>query len=380
MKNRAKLIVLLALCLVADGLAKAKPKTDYVVRLKMPVNNKQATVGGIAFSIVDLDSNKILVKNINRPVRLQTTKAGIRIEDREQGLDLIAKSLLFEGLGALELDGRLLVGLLEVRQDDRGNLLAVNRLDLDRYLKGLLGVEMSPSWPLEALKAQAVAARTYALRKLIAHQDELFDMSTTTLDQVYKGISAEGQRTMQAVDATHGQVLTYKGELAETLFHACCGGHTLPARSVFGGNVPYLVAVEDRYCAGCWGEKWNVEVTFRELNKQLRKVFAKKGWQGPIKKAVVQKKSGKNIQLLVVGNLRLKLSKVELRKLLGVKKIKSNNFDIQVRGKKIVFQGNGRGHGVGLCQWGARRMAEKKKSYKEILKKYYPKTKMVQMY
>jgi stage II sporulation protein D (peptidoglycan lytic transglycosylase) len=353
--------------------ANAKSGQAYSVRLAVASSIKSVLVEGQHLTILDGDVRDVLVKESKKAIKLTADPAGIVISGHSQR----PRSVILWAKSGLKVNGRLLVGRVEVLVRKSG-LLVINRLDLERYLTGLLGAEMSSSWPIEALKAQAVAARTFALRRCLERENDDFDLSTSTLDQVYKGIAKEAASTQKAVSATSGEVLTHGGMPAEALFHSCCGGRTRSAKEVFGNKVAYLGAVKDPYCAIYKSPDWKVRVTFEDLKKKLMR---RKGWSGTLSRVVKATSPGGFRATRIVGkSAELRLSNHELRVVVGSDVLLSSEFDFEVEGDSLVFRGRGRGHGVGMCQWGARGMAEKGKDYKAILNKYYSGAELRKLY
>ena len=149
-----------------------------------------------------------------------------------------------------------------------GSLNVVNAVPVDQYVKGVIPNESPASWPQAALRAQAVAARSYALSVQVDGNG--FDLYDTVSSQVYEGLSSETAATNQAASATRGQVLTYGGEIAETFFSACSGGHTESVQNVFfGPPVPYLVGVPDPYDGACPLHSWTLEFSGPEISSKL---------------------------------------------------------------------------------------------------------------
>lgn len=152
-------------------------------------------------------------------------------------------------------------------ESDAGSLNIVNALALEQYVKGVMPNEVPPSWPTEELKAQALAVRSIALTGDVGGNG--FDLYSDTRSQVYEGLESEYDRTNQAVDATRGQVVMYGGEVAQTLYSACSGGHTESAVNVFGSPVPYLVGVPDPYDYYCPLHKWTLDFSGAEISSRL---------------------------------------------------------------------------------------------------------------
>jgi stage II sporulation protein D len=162
-------------------------------------------------------------------------------------------------------------GALEVvpSESDTGSLEVVNALPVDQYVKGVIPNEMPSSWPLEALRAQAVAARSYALSVQVGGND--FDVYDNTSSQVYKGLESETPHSNLAATSTNGQVLMYQGKIAQTYFSACSGGHTESVQNVFfGPPVPYLVGVPDPYDYYCPLHSWTLRFSESQISAKLR--------------------------------------------------------------------------------------------------------------
>ena len=167
-------------------------------------------------------------------------------------------------------------------ESDAGALNIVNALALEQYVKGVMPNEVPPSWPTEELKAQAVAVRSIALTGDVGGNG--FDLYSDTRSQVYGGLESEYASTNDAVAATRGQVVMYGGEVAQTLYSACSGGHTESAVNVFGSPVPYLVGVPDPYDYYCPLHKWTLDFTGPEISSRLGAYL-----QGKLKQVVIVK-------------------------------------------------------------------------------------------
>lgn len=152
-------------------------------------------------------------------------------------------------------------------ESDAGSLNIVNALAIEQYAKGVMPNEVPPSWPIEQLKAQSVAVRSIAITGDVGGNG--FDLYADTRSQVYEGLESEYARTNQAVAATRGQVVTYKGEVAQTFYSACSGGHTESVENVFGTAIPYLVGVPDPYDYYCPLHKWTLEFSGPEISSRL---------------------------------------------------------------------------------------------------------------
>ncbi|SMC84468.1 SpoIID/LytB domain-containing protein [Papillibacter cinnamivorans] len=163
-------------------------------------------------------------------------------------------------------------GGFEYRRVSGGYITVINVLPMQDYIKGVIPYEMSPSWPLEALKAQAVCARTYAVKSNSKHAKDGFDLCNTTDCQVYKGTNSANAVTDQAVDETCGMFVCYGGSLAETVYFSCDGGATEDVQNVWGTSYPYLMGVEDPFepVEKISGYYWNVTYTLDQLTALLK--------------------------------------------------------------------------------------------------------------
>jgi stage II sporulation protein D len=240
-------------------------------------------------------------------------------------------------------------------------LLAVNHVDLEQYLYSVLGAEMSTTFPAEALKAQAVAARTYALYRRQSAQKKLFDVDATQSSQVYRGLSSEANTTQSAVNATLGQVMTYQGKPILAAFHSASGGHTENVEDIWTDKVPYLRGVAD-YDLGTPGNEWNKVISLSELSKSLK--------VSNVKSIAIDKTTqfGSVLSLKVSGDTETSLAGKEIRTAL---KLRSLRFTVTPSLEGFVFKGRGYGHALGMSQWGAYKLAERGMKYSSILSHYY---------
>lgn len=257
-----------------------------------------------------------------------------------------------------------------------GGITAVNYVPLDQYLYSVVGAEMPASWNLEALKSQAVAARSYALYQRQNSANTVFDLGDTTAWQVYGGLAKEAPSTRAAVDATAGQVLTYQGQIIDAVFHSCAGGYTENVEDVWSSPLPYLRAVPspDRDFPEC---QWSpITFTASELGSQL-------GYNGTITSVEVQRHPhGRVIALVLDGTAgSMSVKGEDVRDLLG---LKSTLFSIEAERGQVAsagdvpssptsfrISGSGNGHGIGLSQYGAYKLAQQNWNYQQILLHYY---------
>ncbi|MFN4032192.1 MAG: SpoIID/LytB domain-containing protein [Fimbriimonadales bacterium] len=259
-----------------------------------------------------------------------------------------------------------------------GKLLTINWVALDDYLKATLPREMPPNFHPEALKAQAVAARSFTFRRLNRYRQWGYDLCDHAPCQVYGGVEAEHPNTNAAVDATGGEVLLFEGRVIEAVYTGNCGGHTAPIEIAMHNArpLPYLAGVPDTdpsskpYCGVAPNSTWELTLTREELQRR----FPQAGRIHELRLAQ-RAHSGHALQIAIQGDRAIvTLSGAEFRSALGALNIRSLAFEIQPQpdGWKLVGQGSG--HGAGMCQWGAQGRALAGQNYRQILEAYYPGT------
>lgn len=262
-------------------------------------------------------------------------------------------------------------------------LTAVNYVDLEYYLYSVLGGEMNGNWPQEALKAQAVAARSYALYRRNRDGNGSFDLCDTARCQVYRGVQDESTGTQAAVNATAGQVLTYNGSIIEALFHSSSGGHTENVEDVWGSRVPYLRAVPD-YDQNAPVYSWNKVISRNELGNLIG--------LGPITAVnpVGNPTAGGSYRQLefISGNDRKRVTTENLRDTLNLRSAKitiipqTSNTKANTKTQTpdtFIIQGRGFGHGLGMSQYGAKGMAEQGINYQQIVLHFFQGTKLAKI-
>lgn len=245
---------------------------------------------------------------------------------------------------------------------------AVNYVDLEEYLYSVVGAEAVPSWHQEALKAQAVAARTYALYKRSTSGNSVYDLDTTTKTQVYKGLGSEYTTTHKAVNDTSGQVMTYNGKVILAVFHSSSGGHTENVEDIWVSPLPYLRGVVD-YDQYSPVFNWSKTVSAGQLGRVV-------GGVGNLRAMIPQKTTpqGRVVTMKVVGDRTTKNVKgTDLRQALD---LRSTLFRVAVDGTTVQVSGRGFGHGLGLSQWGSFYLAENGVNYQQILAHYYQNAKL----
>lgn len=302
--------------------------------------------------------------------------------------------------GRIRVDGTAYHGAIFLRLAD--GVTAVNLLDLETYLRGVVPMEIGvgrPAEELEAVKAQAVAARTYAVRQLGRRDDLGFDYYGSVLDQAYGGADAEDAAATRAVEETRGMILTYDGAPIEAYYHSTCGGRTAAVEEVWSGDArPYLRSVSDRrpaggwYCEASsrfrWSEEWDEPALLGALTRGLE------GRTGTAVTAVQSLEiagrgpSGRAAELVIrtdAGVVRVRGDSI--RRVLRPepdRMLNSTAIELTTRGSDrvvgVTVEGSGWGHGIGMCQTGALGRARDGQSYRDILSTYYPGTRLVRLY
>lgn len=271
--------------------------------------------------------------------------------------------------GLVGWDGRRWRGALYLHRDRQGISL-VDRTGLEAYLMGLVNGEISSGWPMEAVKAQVVAARTYALYRM-SRSSGIYDLKTDTSDQVYAGVASEDAMAARAVKLTRGLALYYDGALVPAFYHSSCGGSTSDAYEVWGISHPSLTGTRCGYCDDAPRSSWEVSLPVPEVAKIIGKLFP--GADGIMSLGVHRRTIDGRVTVLFTDTDggRLLIDANDFRQAVGYVRLPSTRFKLRQDGGRIVFTGRGFGHGVGLCQWGGRGMAMTGANFERILLKYY---------
>ncbi|MCJ7618195.1 MAG: SpoIID/LytB domain-containing protein [Desulfobacterales bacterium] len=276
------------------------------------------------------------------------------------------------------LDNRRCRGFFTISTDSEG-LCAINHIPDEEYLYGLVPKEMPYNWAKEALMAQAVAARTYALYIKGKSGNKHYDVEATTASQVYGGYDIETPESNLAVDATAGQVMTYDGRLIVAYFHSNSGGHTEDSKNVWTADIPYLKGVPDRFSEKISTSGWELFLSYDSAKDRLNRYGLN---IGKIKKLnpAGNSRSGRTLKVLVVSDKGTsELTSNNFRIKIGATSLKSALFQIKPDAHGVLLKGKGYGHGVGMSQWGAYGMAQAGYSYQDILKHYYRGIKIISL-
>jgi stage II sporulation protein D len=311
------------------------------------------------------------------PVKVSPAPGGFKLGTER--FQCAALDVRPEGRGKVTVDGRPYPGSIRViRAGER--VAVINIVDIETYLAGVVGGEMPANWPREALKAQAVAARTYALSFQQGRTDAEWDLTSTVEDQVYRGGPPQ-RSVLEAVNATRGQVLLHEGRLFPAFFHSTCGGHTeSPGVTLAKPEFDFLEGVPCEFCAKSPYAEWSERISRRELSATLALAD---GSVGSLIIGVLvttgENSSGRAVKVSWSGGETL-VPIVDFRRAVGWMRVKSGRFECRVEGDALVFAGRGLGHGAGMCQYGCKGMAEAGYTYDRILAHYYRNTVLEKAY
>lgn len=435
MKKLTTLILLISLILTTMPTSySAKPTVD-TLRVGLYFGNTAKStytlISESGFSVGTEQDREYTEEYTMPDTALTVTIDGNTINFADKTFDASTGAVLAlrpSGDSTMSIDGKKYRGAITFPLSGDGKMNAINLVLADEYVYGVTGLEMSASWPLEALKAQSVCARNYALTNLNKHKAYGFDVCTSTDCQVYGGVDAEHTYTIKAGMETAGKYLLYNGNLTETLFFSCSGGHTSDSKYVWGSAIPYLTGVADPYENPNDASRynWTKTYTIAEIQDRLSATGVNIGTVTDIR-TTTDPITGQVYELEIIGTTGTqKYTNDKTRTWMGWDKLYSQRYTVTpiggqtsqimafsaegkeaaqgyttISGNGIVssanmpvsvmtskgkasiqagnitafqFDGHGWGHGVGMSQYGAKGMAEQGFTYDEILAFYYPGT------
>ena len=375
MLNKIFAVMLTVIFFMSSGIVSAEKKSVWQPEIKIGLFGgvKSVTLKFSAPSImIDTATKKTLKKfaaDENVSVNIWSF-TGNEVEIRPEKIALndlrvtISGKIYFGGVKLLKKNSALTV---------------INIAPVEEYLRGVLPKEMIQSWHIEALKAQAVAARTFVLKNRDKHKADGYELCATTHCQVYNGAETF-ETTDKAVAETRGEVLFHGGRTVDAPFHADSGGMTESAANVWGGNVAHLKAVAEETK---FTQAWTVKFTISDFSSRMGSAFGtlKNIKLTPLtigKSAADRSTSGrvKSAQLIGTGKT-VTMRGDEMRRKFS---LPSTLFHVKIVENEIIFEGYGKGHGVGLSQYGAKFYAEKGWKYDKILAHYYQGAKLKKLY
>jgi stage II sporulation protein D len=274
----------------------------------------------------------------------------------------------------LRLNGREYPSPVDILRAGEG-LVVVNEVPLEDYLVGVLRAETGEKFPLEALRAQAIVARTYAAYHRTLNAAKMYHIVASTAHQQYAGRVPATSPIWGAVRETAGQVLLWEGDVFPAFYHTESGGYTEDPRTVFAArNMPGLKPVRCDFSIGSPHYYWSLDVRLTDLAEILRRNDA--GVGGVTAIDVTERTPSLRAATVTIHGTRgsVRLRGNDFRRMLGYDTFKSTLFAVAVDAQAAHFSGRGYGHGVGMCQWGAKGMAEQGHTARQILDFFYPGT------
>lgn len=366
--------------------------------VRVLVNEKQDNLSIVVNSKINLLDNSGQIAEVNEGNSLEFTFNGELIELLIKQNTFISNEFWIESASETSLinvDEKKYRGKLRVfRSYDE--IRVVNELTIEDYVKGVMTREMPIGNGTEnynALKAFSICIRTYAFNK-ITQKNKSFDLFADTRDQVYGGVVSETDYTNKIVDETAGQLLSFDGKPAVVFYHSTCGGYTEDVQNVFNSKpLDYLISISDGAGPNCnispryaWSEEYSESVfidrlfnsrLLDNLNYAIQSVIVKSRFESgrvnELEIRLINSSGEEKIISLFSNNIRSVIKTSDGRSIL-----RSTMFEISLDdNKNVLINGNGFGHGVGLCQWGAIAQSRLGKDYQEILNHYYPGTEII---
>jgi len=372
-KIPALISLMLALSFAMPQASGALGKENNPVIRVLVLNNRNSIslAAKGTYRVYSIPSEKLLTGGYIIHTKVTASEEGIIFGSRELKFSKIRVTVPEGSL--IYLDGRSFRGAVDIIKKDNMKLAAINRITLEEYLYGVLYNEVSHRWPMEAIKAQGITARTFALYQARQNKLQDYDLTNDIYSQVYSGATSEKWATTRAVKLTLGKVLTYKGDIFPTYYHATCGGKTEDASNLWNIDIAPLKGSECGLCKESPHYKWIKNIPLSDIEKKL----GENGYKiGKIRSFTVlaRNKSGRvdKIEIKDDSDVSCMITGKDFRRMMGPNDLRSTNFEPSISNDKLILSGIGWGHGAGMCQWGAKGYAGHGKSAEEILKIYYP--------
>jgi len=365
-------------------------KTPPNIRVLLHSNIKEIQIEiNQPYSISDFKSNEILADRENLKKSVMYLKSG-DFRTRPLSSDSIHKTpttfvkangnvSIFTNKGFVELNKSKYCGklILVPKEDNRFSI--VEEIGIEEYLPGVIEGEMPIMWNGDALQAQAIAVRTYAIYKRKTNANALYHINK--LDLAYNGSYMNQTKTKEIVDKTRGTVMVYDWKLFPGYFHSTCGGHTEDINLVFNlKSIPPLSGVDCGYCNDSKYYHWMKKLGRNEIQiklnatksnvKKIRNITTEQIGPGGHCSTIKIDHAG--------GTERVNAN--DFRLIIGPNNLRSTSFSIKKTGNSFIFEGSGWGHGVGLCQYGTQKMAKSGFRWYDILRHYYPEIDLVKIY
>ncbi|WP_291515462.1 SpoIID/LytB domain-containing protein [Bdellovibrio sp. ArHS] len=354
-----------------------------LVRVRLLSTTEKVQISGLGLKFHNLDRPYrpvAIPNNGHAEVRLMQREGkkvwSLRINNKDPETLFSEKFLYIQGenlrVGAQALPQKVLLHASKEKVD------VVGVMPLEDYVVGVLASEMPLSWPMESLKAQAVAARSYALAVMNERKEQPYHLESNILDQVFRHVLAEDEKdpllkkALQAVKETQGQKLySANDQVLKAFFHSDCGGKTTTPKNVWNYGVNTGVAT-DSSCPTNPRAHWKLALSKSELHRRLGlPPIAKIDFIRNVADQRVLK-----VKVALNDSSEKLISANDFRQKIGFTELRSALFEMKKVGESFVFEGRGFGHGVGLCQWGSRALSRSGLNYQQILSHYYPLAKL----
>ena len=377
----------------AVGITTKQTQSTVRVRVVKDVDILELRVKNLA--VFDRSGNRLMLSKSNAWATITLEKTGANGNPRIQVSSVAMKNkfadsdlsypLDFYG-SEITIEGKAVPSPLRVSLI-QGHMSGISTLKISDYLIGVLHKEMSGKWPKEALKAQAVATRSYTLAQIFARNNEEFDLEGSVLDQDFQWVTPSERSKpeilnwQRALDETKDIILVGSdGKALKAYYHADCGGETTVPDLVWGPKGEFQ-SVKDPVCEKRRANHWHFSVPKSEIQ---RKIASEDSEHGKLKFDWVKSTFDRRVTWVewtagftgTAQDAWKLISGQNFRRLLGFDKLKSTRFKAEDRGNSMYFEGQGFGHGVGLCQWGSRDWANQGWNVWKILNHYYPKAKI----
>lgn len=369
----------------------AKVNAQELVRVRLKAQQNEIFISGSGLRVQGADNKFQQVAipkseniRIRRFVKNGTSFWMVTRSQRPSSLIISDPFLVIEGQD-LKVQAQNLPKQILLSPSGKEKMDLVGVLPLDEYLTGVIASEMPLTWPLETLKAQAIAARSYTLAVMKERQNKAYHLESSVMDQVFKHVVLnDGNQLIlkasQAVSETKNiQIMSNKGSVLKAFYHSDCGGKTVSAKNVWNMSVSGGEAL-DESCPTSPKAHWHITVSKENIFAKIKKFLAvsnKVQIQELKFNSIPQEERLKDVSVYLDNGKQLKLNGNDFRGLIGFQDLKSNLFKVQESTKEYAFVGRGFGHGVGLCQWGSRVLGLQGKKFPEILKHYYPQARLI---
>ena len=382
MKKRHLSVLLLACLLILGSSLSALAAPPPTIRVLVIEAVSQLTISVKHKAFILTDENGKTFRRRRKKINIVKDQNGFRVNGEKFAATQLT---VYNSSEQYAINNRSFRGKIIIHKMSNGKIGVVNVLPVEDYLVGIINSEISSMWPIESIKAQVVAARTYSLKRIqdMRNSAKPYDIFATTLDQVYHGSHLEDSKSRKAVRETRGETLNKQGKIFKTYYHSCCGGKTEHIHNVWPQKIMSASkqsSVIDKFCARSPAITWEHRISLVDLENLLQANNVQLSSIQDI--ATTQLPDSPRIdQVLIIDQAGLSMIKAtSLRKWIGYKKFRSTWFNVGIENNHVVFAGRGYGHGVGMCQWGVKGMAEAGHSYKEILSFYYPNAQLATNY